>query len=269
MQKGRSQLIIIILLLFSASQLAYCSSKGENITEPPINNSGVDTTFCEDGTSLFFDEFIIENNTWGRGTLTNYSQCSFLKEDERNVIIGWEWQWPIQSGDNVKAYPEIVYGWKPFRSESSTQALPIEVTSNNKIISKYDVVNSTFNGIGNLAYDIWITNSPTPNASNITREIMIWIKNYGQAAGGSKVNEVEIDGIKYDFYKADWDWTYLAFVNSSGHDITEVNIHNFIKYLLTENYITEEEFVSSIEFGNEIIEGTGKTEIVNYQVIIE
>ena len=98
---------------------------------------------------------------------------------------------------------------------------------------------------------------------------MIWTKNYGQSAGGSKVATVNIDNVNFDFYKADWNWTYLAFVIKDNIDYKTINIHKFVEYLVTNGYIANSEYLASVEFGNEVIQGQGSTKITNFKVVVE
>ena len=64
-----------------------------------------DTLFqCNPWDEYSFIPYLLQNNTWGQGDITNFSQCIFVTSDS---ILGWNWNWP-NIGSNVKAYPEII-----------------------------------------------------------------------------------------------------------------------------------------------------------------
>ncbi len=258
---------IAILILFSFQIVACQKDNNSPLTNNPTKN--IDTVVCAVDNSLIFNEYKIINNCWGKGNITNFSQCIYLKENDGNYNIGFNWFWQSNINNNVKAYPEILFGFKPFESKSTTNKLPIKLSQNKKIIASFSSIAVNFNGKGNTAFDIWITSSASPNQSNITREIMIWTQNYGQEPGGSKIATVNIDNINFDFYKADWNWTYLAFIIKDNINYQTINIHKFLEYLITNGYISSNEYLASVEFGNEIIEGYGNTTITNFKVTIE
>ena len=68
-----------------------------------------DTLFqCNPWEEYSFGAYLLQNNTWGQGDITDFSQCIFTTSDS---IFGWNWDWP-NIGNNVKAYPEIIFGKK-------------------------------------------------------------------------------------------------------------------------------------------------------------
>lgn len=259
-------LLAILILLFLPIVACQKDNNSTQINNPKIN---IDTVVCTVDNSINYNEYKIINNCWGKGNITNFTQCVFLKENDGNYNIGFNWMWQSNNNNNVKAYPEILFGFKPFESKSTTNKLPIKLSLNKKIIASYSSITVNFTGKGNTSFDIWITSSSSPNQSNITREIMIWTQNYGQQPGGSKIASVNIDNVNFDFYKADWNWTYLAFVIKDNLNYQTVNIHKFLEYLISNGYIKNDEYLASVEFGNEIIEGFGNTTITNYKVVIE
>ena len=83
-----------------------------------------DTTFiCGDWEQESFGSYILENNVWGQGDITNYSQCIFLVD---NGHFGWKWDWPNE-GSHVKSYPEVMFGKKPWSSSSTHSSMPLQV----------------------------------------------------------------------------------------------------------------------------------------------
>ncbi|MFH0736565.1 MAG: hypothetical protein V1773_19775 [bacterium] len=259
----------LILFYFSFSLiLLFVGCKKDSETESNINYPTIDTTICTADASFKVNEYTIINNCWGKGTIQDYMQCIFIKKNINEMSVGFSWQWPADNND-VKAYPEILFGWKPWNSSSTTTKLPIRVGSIKTLKASYTSITTSLYGVGNTAFDLWITSSKTPTVSDITREVMIWTKNFGQTPGGSKVATVTIDNVEYDLYKGNWDWTYLAFVNKGVSGITNVNLDKFLAYLFENGYISPNENLASIEFGNEIVNGSGNTTIRNYNITVE
>ncbi len=258
--------LVYFLMIFPFFACGKDSNTTENNT--PVKTY-IDTTVCTTDGILNYGEYKIINNCWGKGNIQDFTQCVFIKETENDYSFGFNWYWQSGVNNDVKAYPEILFGFKPFDTKSTTTKLPVKISEGKKIIASFSSISTTFTGTGNTAFDIWITSSPTPAQSNITREIMIWTKNYGQTAGGSKVATVKIDNVNFDFYKADWNWTYLAFVIKDNIDYKTINIHKFVEYLVTNGYITNNEYFASVEYGNEVVQGQGSTKITNFKVVVE
>jgi hypothetical protein len=95
-------------------------------------------------------------------------------------------------GDNVKAYPEVVFGHKPGYPQINhlDAAAQGGSASLQTIVVDYDVQTER-EGAGNLAIDMWLTSVPNPNtfaAPPITHEVMIWLEVFGPmyAPAGSR-----------------------------------------------------------------------------------
>lgn len=222
---------------------------------------------CQDQANLMDGPFRAENNTWGKGSLTGWTQCiGLLANDDGSITARWTWDWPI-SGGNVKSYPEIIYGQKP-GSKTTTTDLPRQVSGLSELQILYDVT-STHTGGGNLAFDIWLTDSSDPStwgAPPITHEIMIWLESFGSMAPGGNWKEVvKIDGAPYSVYTAKgWGdgWDYVAFVLTEPQvGAGSINLVSFLSYMKSKGLITGEEYVASVEFGNEVTGGKGETHL--------
>lgn len=257
----------VILFLSSTG----CKNNGIVKTNDPVTQPQIkylDSTTCIDGAQIKVGEFVLDNNVWGKGSLTDYQQCITAKQNDTSTVFGWNWSWP-NIGGNVKSYPEIIFGYKPFGSTTTTQLLPKKIADLQSAVVSFSSFATTINGSGNLAFDIWITDSQTPTQSNIKHEIMIWLERKIQQPAGSLIEHVTIDGSTYDYYRGPLSWDYIAFVKTSTNKVTSVNISDFLTYLKNKNHISESEYLATIEFGNEVISGNGMTVITNYKVEIK
>ena len=260
-------MMFLVGLFFCAIVLPGCSGDhGNGVNDESDSDTLATETVCDDGAELHKGEYVLSNNVWGKGDRTDYEQCVTVIELKNGLQFGWEWSWPDDGSDNVKAYPEIIYGWKPWSSQSSAPSLPVKLSDVDSIIVSFQKIRSILYGSGNLAFDLWITSSVQPNPGNIEHEVMIWLERDILRPGGSKQATVAIDGHTYDFYRGDWDWTYLAFILQSEEDVDDFRLDTFLDFLVEEGHVLEDEYLANIEFGNEIVYGSGKTVIQDYTI---
>jgi hypothetical protein len=235
---------------------------------------------CDEWALLDLEEYQAQNNTWGKGTLNGWSQCIGIgNNDDGTLIARWTWDW-LNAGGNVKAYPEIVFGQKP-GSSSTSGSIPEQINQITSASVSYNVV-STYTGSGNLAFDIWLTDTDNPTTWGvppITHEIMIWLDYYGSMSpGGAWKGRESIDGSTYSVYVGENygdGWRYIAFVRTPSQKVPSqqgagtLELVAFLNYLLENDLVTGEEFLASIEFGNEVAGGTGETLLNHYSVSIQ
>lgn len=226
-----------------------------------------DKELCEDWAYVKIGEYAISNNVWNKRGIQNYMQCIRMHRQDPNSFGSWRWQWP-RPNDEVKAYPEIIYGWKPWEKRSTTEKLPIAIAKLQSVVVNYDT-SSSAEGARNLAFDVLITNSGIPEEKSITNEIMIWVDNVGLTPGGTYQEEVVIEDRRYTLYHGKVGhaaWKYTAFVPVLPMLSANLRIDKFISYLIEKGLLDEKEFLASIEFGNEIISGQGKTDIRRFSI---
>jgi len=110
-----------------------------------------DVIKCVDSDKIKIDEFVLSNNVWRKGGVSNYAQCIFQIQKQSMFPFGWKWEWP-SVGYKVKAYPEIIYGWKPWSAQSTTKALPIKISNMKEIVAFYEI-DTTASGRYNLLWN--------------------------------------------------------------------------------------------------------------------
>jgi hypothetical protein len=224
---------------------------------------------CNDWASLMHGEYILNNNVWNKSSVVGYTQCIYTKETGGKWAYKWTWDWPDMGDWSVRAYPEVIFGWKPWMTFSTTPKLPIKVADAGKIKASFNITQKSddSDGLLNTAFDIWIVGGPIPTPENRKREIMIWIKKSGQDPAGEKIKTVRIGGEVYDlFVSEEMEHTYLAFAKRSATLKGEIPIGKFITYLAKNGYISKKEYVASIELGNEIRWGSGYTILRGYSI---
>lgn len=267
--------MLVLLMVFI---MAGCSNddddNGVNVQTYLCNS----TTCCNDAAQLKIGNYVMNNNQWGYENAGNeaYSQCIFVDTSTNPVSYGWTWSWPRGNG-NAKAYPEIMYGWKPWRdgpwaNTSTEPSFPQRISHLKRIVASYSA-NVSGSGIYNLAFDLWITSASVPYPENITREVMIWVDKQNWTVGNDIfVEKTVIDGEEYSFYRRDnhgvagYSWTYLLFVKTNMNQGGSLNIDSFVRYLKDKNHISESEYLANVEFGTELVQGQGQATISNYSI---
>ena len=232
--------------------------------------------FCDEEDLLKTPGFVYTNNMWGRGNITDFEQCLLKCVDGGETTYGWQWRWPLVSG-NVKAYPEVIFGHKPLGHPPippTAPGLPKRISDINRFQVSYDV-ETTARGLYNLAFEMWVTSDNPPTTENITHEIMVWVDHtISPALPEFIVGEVEIDGAVYDLYidpgtGLEGDDKYIAFSSRKRQLSGTLNFEKFIGHLVAHHLLPTDQFVTSVELGNEVIEGTGETWIRRFRVIVD
>jgi len=222
------------------------------------------TSSCNGWSQETLGPYIIENNIWGQGSINNYTQCIYITEDSS---FGWNWDWPNQ-GYNVKAYPEVIYGKKPWSTQSTHPSLPLKIGDVESFVVDF---NLTMSGSGsyNLAFEFWVTSDSMSMEDEITTEVMIWTDQNIIEPAGTQIAIPFFDGYYYNLYQEIFDgWTYFAFVSDTPQHQGTLNVYNFLSYMVALGLLDQDEYIGSFEMGNEVVYGTGSTDIHEFSVSI-
>lgn len=232
---------------------------------------------CEEAVTAASGSYEVENNVWGKGALTDWSQCvGATNSTRRGLAARWTWDWKSQD-NQVKAFPEVVFGHKPGTARSTTPLLPRKLGEMRRVVMDYDI-STQRSGTGNLSVDIWLTDTPTPTTfavPPITHEVMIWLETFGPMyAGGEQIDTVSIHGIPYRVYvgeKFGLGWRYIAFKpeNTPMQPVAQLDLMPYLLYLQTKGLVTPESHVANINLGNEIISGAGTTQVNHLDIDVE
>ena len=224
-----------------------------------------DTTYsCSGWAQETLGPYIIENNVWGQGSINNYTQCIYITEDSS---FGWNWDWPNQ-GYNVKAYPEVIFGKKPWSSQSTHPSLPVKIGEVESFVVDFDLT-MTGSGSYNLAFEFWVTSDSMSMEDEITTEVMIWTDQNILEPAGTQIAVPFFDGYYYNLYQENFDgWTYFAFISDTPQHQGTLNVDYFISYMVALGLLDQDEYIGSFEMGNEVVYGTGSTDVHEYSVSI-
>ena len=218
-------------------------------------------------------EINIENNTWNATNLApnSYEQCIY----QYNNWVGWKWSYP-DTAEGINAYPQLIYGKKPWHNGSTTTALPIEIDQIERLKAQYAVAISRNEGEYNLAFDNWIYSAVSSRPEEILFEFMIWEDYHEIIPFGDFIANVVTPNGTYDLYTGQpaWEpegtnWTYVAFVRTSKRTEGTVDIDLLLQYLLDQAIVPRNSYLSSIEFGTEIGNSKGYAVIKSFDISLE
>jgi len=216
------------------------------------------------------------NNVWNKAAAGNgFEQQIFSGILDGKSMYGWRWRAPWHLTTRVVSQPQLVCGDKPWDEPLHLNPeFPFRAGSKKPSVNYNARLDAK--GTYNMAFSLWVVSSLPSSRNGITHEIMIWNANGGQHPGGTKRDVIVVDGIPYDIYVEENHvdnsgqngnhWTYVAFVAAqpllSGH----LDLGSFIDYLLQRGILTSNHYVTSLEFGNEVSEGSGIVEIRDFSL---
>jgi hypothetical protein len=219
---------------------------------------------------------VLQNNVWnkpagGRG----FEQEVFLGTDEGNRVVGWRWRSPWQLLPRVVSQPELVCGDKPWdEPQHLNTSFPLAAGSR-RITADFDI---KLHGSGtyNMAFSLWAVSALPVSRSVISHEIMIWNANSGQPSAGTRSGTLDVAGTTYDVYveKNHKDasgstfktWTYVAFIARRNVLMGPLDLSVFVDWLLEHELLSRNHYLTSVELGDEVCQGTGIAEIQNFSI---
>lgn len=240
----------------------------------PVAGTILRETAADWGVLLQQGNYRVINNVWNKGMAGGPNeQRVFLEKLNGTEAFGWQWSWP--PARTVMAYPEVVYGDKPWDPPAGLPTdFPLPAGSR-KITVGFDI-RLTAKGTYTMAFTLWgISNTNNPKGS-ITHEIMIWIANRGGHPAGIKRGTLQASGVDFDVYvnpdQSDNSganqnrWTYVAFVAQKPLLKGQLDLDTLTDYLLKQGIMAIPTYLTSLELGTEISSGEGKAEILDYEV---
>jgi len=234
---------------------------------------------CDAWANHFDGPYKYENNVWGADKAPGkFEQCLLTRQSAGRTEVGWTWNFP-GFDPSVYAYPQILFGWKPWSGGKPTDArFPLRVADVRHIALHYQV-ETRASGAYNLAPEIWLTSSGAwsekANPSLITAEVMFWMDyKSGARPAGRVVDTPTLDGVTYELWKADEigdkgngkGWVLYSFKSPTIQHQGTISIHELLGHLVRAKHVSPDHYVASVEFGNEVMGGTGTTWVKRFEV---
>ena len=281
----KSNYSFLLLLLFCACQAEDTSSSTKEVKSElallldqiPTELQQVFTAAAVEECGKFSlinkGEINVENNTWNATNLApnSYEQCIY----QYNNWVGWKWSYP-DTAEGINAYPQLIYGKKPWHNGSTTTALPIEIDQIERLKAQYAVAISRNEGEYNLAFDNWISSAVSSRPEEILFEFMIWEDYHEIIPFGDFIANIVTPNGTYDLYTGQptWEpegtnWTYVAFDRTSKRTEGTADIDLLLQYLVDQAIVPRNSYLSSIEFGTEIGNSKGYAVIKSFDISLE
>jgi hypothetical protein len=211
-----------------------------------------------------FSEYLIENNTWNvKAAKNKWSETIY--RDTLHGNFGWKWDFSGEKNEpnEIKSYPEVIYGRKPYNGyKSTTPLLPKELIKASFGID-YDYAIKAV-GAYNMSTDISITDSANPNESNIRAKMMIWFTHENMPFFEHEhLKKAIIDGRNYEIYidtthtGPEGKWVYIALMPDTFPSQGRIKLDEYFHYFISMGILRPDWFLSSIELGSEISSGRG------------
>ena len=218
--------------------------------------------------------YYLNNNQWNvDNTGTSGSQCIWYTCQSGNTI-GWGTDWNWTQGDSqysVKTYASAVYGWQ--WTDNSSLGVQLSSGANINCDMSFAVSQS---GTMNVAYDLWIHSMSNPGYSDDPdAEVMIWLYAAGGSGpasdSGSPVATVSIGGTSWNLYYANNSpyASIISFVRTNNTTSASLNLMDFLDEAVSRGYISSSQYLSSIQSGPEIFEGSGQLDVHSYSCTIQ
>jgi hypothetical protein len=216
------------------------------------------------------------NNVWNKTAAGNaLNQGVFIEEVGGSKIVGWRWRSPWHLIPRVVSQPQIVCGDKPW-DEPLRLRREFPFKAGSKHVTADFRIKLQASGTCNMAFSIWAVSSIPASRGAITHEVMIWIANHGQSPAGTRRGALDVEGTTYDLYVEEKHgdlsrsaanvWTYVAFVAHEPVFTGPLALDRFVDYLLQRGIMTQNSYLTSLELGNEVMQGEGIAEIEDFSL---
>ena len=210
------------------------------------------------------------NNTWGVGNMKcGVDYTIGATYDAKNVSSGVTFNWSFPNSTDpfrtVKAYPEIIFGSSPFSGSStwsdSGHSFPVKVADIGSLSATFNSAISGNTSGFNVAFDIFLTSKAFGDASTITNEVMIWTHKPDTDAPGKLIGTFN-DGVHSgSIYH---DGTYTAVVLDNDMMTGTLDISAVLATLQKLGVVASSEYLASVQFGSEVLNGTGSLSINDF-----
>lgn len=211
---------------------------------------------------LTVDSINVENNNWGAANAPGGTQSVYAANSGGGPRCGWDWDYPAVNTNDVKAYPQFIFGKKPWANSSTTNLLPCPLSPVPSIVADFSM-RSLNDGKFNAAFEIWLTYSAAANGqADIADEVMFWVGQGGgpSPAGAYQTTDTLADGRTFDLWVGNiQNWRYFAIVFHAPSLAGQIDFGIYLKWLIDRGSLSSERYIASLEFGNEVWYGSGAT----------
>ena len=210
---------------------------------------------CSDFYEFTDGDIAFQNNIWQRNGVAG-EQCV--------TSSGWTWDWPVTETVEVRSYPAAYFGRRPWSQKSTTDKLPLRISALRSLVIDYEI-ETIQSGVNNTSFDIWISKSATSaDGSDRSAEIVIWLRHAPELTPGDTPDgQITVGDEIFDFHFSIKNGIASAdFVAPAYKPQGSIDIAKFVEVLSNAYPLASDDYVRSIELGNQIVSGSGSTQIL-------
>lgn len=229
-----------------------------------------DSVTCKLNSKIKYKTAKLNNNLWGKSRLKGQegTLCTYY----RGNLFGWKWELP-NNARGVIGYPAIHVGASPWSVQKMIEGFPIRLKEINSLKVDYSTETYVKHKKYNIAFDLWLSSEFKSNKNTITTEIMVWEDYFDFRSYGKKVDEITTPFGTYTVMKGylknddfGQDWQYFAFVRTQKRQSGKVDLAYLLDYLIKNHNVNAREYLTSVEFGNEIGNSSGFTLVKKFDL---
>jgi hypothetical protein len=229
---------------------------------------------CTAYDQIFLGKYWVNNNVWGADNGASGSQCIWQTCESGNTI-GWGTSWDWSGDGSVLSYASTVlgwhWGWEEQEGNVTSSGLPVQLSSGRNITCGW-TFDATTDGTINVSYDLWAHSTSNPDyQTDPNHEIMVWLYRAGGAGPiGSLVTDVVVDGTTWGLYEGNNSyWQVHSFVRNSNTNSATLNLMSFLDALVSRGSMSSSQYLTSIQAGTEVYNGSGELNTSSYYCTIQ
>jgi hypothetical protein len=221
-------------------------------------------------------------NVWNPQSLifgSDYTQTVTYDPNAVNYNFSSLWKFPAAVNNlyTVHSYPSLIYGPSPWYGSGvvngTSTLFPVQIGNIKSLTSNYNVTLGGNTSGYDVAFDLWVTNSPNGDSTSITNEIMVWIHRGGFNPAGQYLTAYSSKyfsgSIYYQPVTTDnsggnsqiWKWKYAAVVANTDTLSGQIDFANILKVLVNNGIVSPTAYLRGVELGAEVAAGQGSLTI--------
>jgi hypothetical protein len=199
---------------------------------------------------------------WKKGSLINgvdYTSKITLNPATFPNGVNFSWSWPLESpiaGWNVRAYPHV----QVYAPDGSGGWMSTQVANFIDLSTNYSVTLAGKTGGFNVSFDLWLTDKPN---GAILDEIMVWVHSPRiNTMNGNQPFTITDSSISNASVRVSPGFIGIKTPTDLLSD--KLSLSDIFKTLIWNGVLTGQEYISQVQFGAEVQQGTGGFQINNF-----
>jgi hypothetical protein len=261
--------LILVTLILAIHMPAYFSpaaviSAGEQRIAPDEHSAEV---IAQSGQHFTLGDYTVENNDWGKGNLIvgkDYTQQISFNKGSLQHGVTMKWAYPKTQGPPyVYGYPEIIWGNKLGYLGTMMHSNQIKDITNLSV--DYSVAISGETDDFSVGIEIWTSNKPwgTPGAA-VINELMV--KVHGWQDGPGTLYKDGALTVLQAIHRNVNGHTFITLDTTADKLSGTINLYQIINDLVNAGVINRDDYISGVELGAEIKQGSGSMQIDHFSV---